>query len=63
MALVRWQRLATSSLNLEINGQKRSKILLRELIYIYKDEAAMYKKKVIRGEAAPEDLYIGNRGT
>ena len=63
MALVRWQRLVTSSLNLEINGQKRSNILLRELIYITKDEAAIYKKNVIREKAAPKDLYNRNRKT
>lgn len=40
-----------------MNGQKSSKVRLRDLVCMTREEAAVHEKEVVRGTKSPEDLY------
>lgn len=57
LALVRWRKPTVSPINLEIKGQKSSKVMLRDLVCLTKEEAAVHEREVIRGSKTPEEMY------
>lgn len=57
LALVRWRKPEENIIDLGVAGQKRSRILLRELVCMTKEEAALHEREVVRGEKTPEELY------
>lgn len=57
LALVRWRKPSVSPIDLEINGQKSSTVLLRELVCMTKEEASVHEREVVRGNKTPEELY------
>lgn len=58
LALVRWRAPAEgSTIELGIEGQKTSRVRVRELVCLTKEEAAVHEKEVLKGGKSPEDLY------
>jgi tRNA A37 threonylcarbamoyladenosine dehydratase/ribosomal protein S6E (S10) len=57
LALVRWRKPEGSTIELGVEGQKSSKVRLRDLVCMTKEEAAVHEREVIRGSQTPEDLY------
>ncbi|TVY33850.1 tRNA threonylcarbamoyladenosine dehydratase [Lachnellula subtilissima] len=58
LALVRWRSpVEGSTIDLGIEGQKTSKVRLRDLVCMTKEEAAVHEREVVRGAKIPEDLY------
>lgn len=42
---------------LDVDGQKSSKVQIRDLVCMTREEAAVHEKEVVRGSKNPEDLY------
>ncbi|TVY89764.1 tRNA threonylcarbamoyladenosine dehydratase [Lachnellula willkommii] len=58
LALVRWRSpVGGTTIQLGVEGQKTSKVRLRDLVCMTKEEAAVHEREVIRGAKTPEDLY------
>jgi tRNA A37 threonylcarbamoyladenosine dehydratase len=58
LALVRWRAPGPgSTIDRSVEGQKSSKVRLRDLICMTREEAAVHEKEVVRGGKTPEDLY------
>lgn len=57
LALVRWRKPEGSLLDLSVEGQKSSKVQLRDLVCMTREEAAVHERDVLRGSKTPEDLY------
>lgn len=57
LALVRWRKPEGSTIELGVEGQKRSKVLLRELVCMTKEEAAFHEREVLKGAKTPEGMY------
>jgi tRNA A37 threonylcarbamoyladenosine dehydratase len=57
LALVRWRKPTASVINLGFEGQKSSKITLRDLVCMTKEEATVHEREVVRGDKTPEEIY------
>jgi tRNA A37 threonylcarbamoyladenosine dehydratase len=57
LTLVRWKKPQESMLNGTVPGQKSSKLKLRDLVCMTKEEAAVHEREVIKGSKTPEELY------
>jgi hypothetical protein len=60
LALVRWRRPAGGfkvDQSYQREGQKMIKLSLTELVLMTKEEAQRHEKQILRGDAAPEDIY------
>jgi hypothetical protein len=57
LALVRWRKPLGSTIELGVEGQKSSKVRLRDLVCMTKEEAAVHEREVIRGDKTSEELY------
>jgi tRNA A37 threonylcarbamoyladenosine dehydratase len=57
LALVRWRKPEGSTIELGVEGQKSSKVLLRELVCMTKEEAAVHEREVLKGAKTPEEMY------
>ncbi|TVY39862.1 tRNA threonylcarbamoyladenosine dehydratase [Lachnellula occidentalis] len=58
LALVRWRSpVEGSTIELGVEGQKTSKVRLKDLVCMTKEEAAVHEREVVRGAKTPEDLY------
>jgi ribosomal protein S6E (S10) len=57
LTLVRWRKPQGSPLDLDVQGQKRSKVKLTDLVCVTKEEAAVHEREVIRGSKTPEEMY------
>lgn len=57
LALVRWRKPMGSSIELGIEGQKHSRVQLRELVCMTKEEALIHEREVVKGGKTPEELY------
>jgi hypothetical protein len=57
LTLVRWKKPQESMLNSTVPGQKSSKLKLRDLVCMTKEEAAVHEREVIKGSKTPEELY------
>jgi tRNA A37 threonylcarbamoyladenosine dehydratase len=57
LALCRWRKPTGSTIDLSVEGQKTSRLLLRDLVCLTKEELAVHEREVIRGDRHPEDLY------
>ncbi|KAG9241687.1 ubiquitin-protein ligase-like protein molybdopterin-converting factor [Calycina marina] len=57
LALVRWRKPTASPIDLRIEKQKSSKIRLRELVCMTKEEASRHEKGITYSDKTPEDLY------
>lgn len=60
LALCRWRKPTESTIDLSVEGQKSSRVLLRDLVCMTKEEAAVHEREVIRGDKTPESLYSKN---
>lgn len=60
LALCRWRKPTESTIDLSVEGQKSSRVLLRDLVCMTKEEAAVHEREVIRGDKTPESLYNKN---
>lgn len=58
LALVRWRAPSGgSTIQRGVEGQKSSKVRLRDLVCMTREEAAVHEKQVVRGTKTPEELY------
>lgn len=57
LALVRWRKPESSTLDFSVEGQKTSKVQLRDLVCMTREEATVHEREVLKGGKAPEDLY------
>ncbi|CZR63751.1 related to E.coli molybdopterin-converting factor chlN [Phialocephala subalpina] len=57
LALCRWRKPTESPIDLSVEGQKSSRVLLRDLVCMTKEEAAVHEREVVRGDKTPESLY------
>lgn len=57
LTLVRWKKPQDAILNSTVVGQKSSKLKLRDLVCMTKEEAAVHEREVIKGSKTPEELY------
>jgi tRNA A37 threonylcarbamoyladenosine dehydratase len=58
LALVRWNKPERgSTIERGVEGQKSSKIRLRDLVCMTREEAAVHEREVVRGSKQPEQLY------
>lgn len=57
LTLVRWNKPQEIILDSTVAGQKSSKLKLRDLVCMTKEEAAVHEKEVIKGSKTPEELY------
>jgi tRNA A37 threonylcarbamoyladenosine dehydratase len=57
LALVRWRKPVGSSIELGVEGQKSSKVQLKELVCMTREEASVHQREVVRGHKSPEELY------
>ncbi|RFU30244.1 hypothetical protein B7463_g6080, partial [Scytalidium lignicola] len=57
LALIRWRKPETSSIDRSVEGQKHSKLKLSDLVCLTKEEAAVHEREVLRGNKTPEQLY------
>lgn len=57
LALVRWRKPSESVIALDTEGQKNSRVKLKDLVCMTKEEAVVHEREVVRGEKSPEDLY------
>ena len=58
LALVRWKTpVGGSTIDRTVEGQKTSKIRLRDLVCMTREEAAVHDREVVTGGMRPEELY------
>lgn len=57
LALVRWRKPVGSTIDLTVEGQKSSKVQLRELVCMTKEEAGVHEREVLKGDKSPEEMY------
>ncbi|RDW62163.1 ubiquitin-protein ligase molybdopterin-converting factor [Coleophoma cylindrospora] len=58
LVLVRWRKPEPgSTMDMEIEGQKTSKLKLTDLVCLTKEEANVHEKKVLSGNQTLEDVY------
>lgn len=57
LALVRWRQPAGKTIERKTDGQKNSNLMLRDLVCMTKEEAAVHEREVVRGGKAVEELY------
>lgn len=58
LALVRWRKPREgSTIDRSVEGQKSSKVLLRDLVCMTREEAVVHEREVVRGGKRPEELY------
>jgi tRNA A37 threonylcarbamoyladenosine dehydratase len=57
LALVRWRKPVGSTIELGVEGQKTSKVRLRDLVCMTKEEAAVHEREVLKGDKTVEELY------
>ncbi|KAL9097477.1 MAG: hypothetical protein Q9165_000373 [Trypethelium subeluteriae] len=60
LALARWRSPSEDYLDLSVEGQKRVRLELTELVCMTKEEMAKHEKEVLKGSKTPEDLYDKN---
>lgn len=57
LALIRWRKPAGISIELSVEGQKSSKVQLKDLVCMTKEEASYHESKVLKEGKKPEELY------
>jgi hypothetical protein len=58
LALVRWRKPGVgSTIDTRVEGQKSSRVRLRDLVCMTREEAAVHDKEVVRGGKEPDGLY------
>lgn len=57
LALVRWQPPPADFMDESVEGQKFSRLKLRELVCMTKEEAAKHEKEVLKGGKSPRDIW------
>jgi tRNA A37 threonylcarbamoyladenosine dehydratase len=57
LALVRWRKPETPTIDKSVPGQMASVLKLRELVCMTKEEALVHEKEVVRGSKTVEELY------
>lgn len=57
LALVRWRAPVESTYERGVEGQKTSRVRLRELVCMTKEEATRHEKGVLKEGKTPEELY------
>ena len=58
LALVRWRAPESGyKMDMRWDGQKTSKLRLRDLVCMTKEEAVVHEKEVLKGRKRPEDMY------
>ena len=57
LALTRWHKPLEGYLDMSVEGQKRVKLDLTELVCVTKEEMTKHDKDVLRGTKTPEELY------
>ncbi|KAK4978440.1 hypothetical protein LTR66_010585 [Elasticomyces elasticus] len=57
LVLSRWRKPAIDFVDTSIKNQKASRLDLRDLVLMTKDEARIHEKDVLMGDKTPEDLY------
>ncbi|KAG0645194.1 tRNA threonylcarbamoyladenosine deHydratase [Hyphodiscus hymeniophilus] len=58
LALVRWRKPADgSTIDRTVEGQKSSKVRMRDLVCMTREEAAVHEREVVRGGKSPEEIF------
>jgi tRNA A37 threonylcarbamoyladenosine dehydratase len=58
LALVRWKKPGDeSTIDRSVEGQKSSKVTLRDLVCMTREEATVHEREVMRAGKKPEELY------
>ncbi|KAK5007030.1 hypothetical protein LTR28_005760, partial [Elasticomyces elasticus] len=57
LVLCRWRKPAIDFVDTSIKNQKASRLDLRDMVLMTKDEARIHEKDVLMGDKTPEDLY------
>ena len=58
LALIRWRAPEDGyRIDTRWNGQKTSRLRLKELVCMTKEEAVVHKKQILKGRKKPEDVY------
>jgi hypothetical protein len=58
LALVRWDRPGDgSTIDASVEGQKSSKVTLKDLVCMTREEAVVHEREIVRGRKRHEELY------
>ena len=57
LALVRWRKPGGTTIELGVEGQKSSRVRLRELVCMTKEEAAIHEKEILMGSKTVDEMY------